>query len=75
MAIGFKNGGHRHGAGVRNTKGLIDTQKMAKFLWGNVFYNLTTRKFQKQKAGEETIRSFIHFVLEPFYKIFTTVLT
>ena len=40
-----------------------------KFLWGDIFYNEQTRKFER-KAGEQGWkRSFIHFILEPFYKI------
>jgi len=60
---------------VRNTMGLIEPQKFSKFLWGDVFYNLETRKFAKQSNNLENPRSFVHFVLEPFYKIITCTLT
>ena len=77
MALNFRNIATRHGADLRNKKNLIDTNKFAKFLWGDIYYNLGTRKFSKKPSsdGEETVRSFVHFVMEPFYKLFTTVMT
>ena len=38
---------------------------MAKFLWGDLFYEPETRKFKR--SGDT--RSFVHFILEPFYKV------
>lgn len=49
-------------------KEVIDREKFAKFLWGDIFYNFETKKFSKQKKGEAE-RSFVHFILEPFYKM------
>jgi U5 small nuclear ribonucleoprotein component len=53
---------------------LIDKDKFAKFLWGDIFYNNETRKFSKQKQGD-AVRSFVHFILEPFYKMISLTLT
>ena len=67
----------KHGATVRNTMSMLDPGKLSKFLWGNIFYNLETRKFIKvsSKDPDETPRSFVHFVLEPFYKLICLTLT
>jgi U5 small nuclear ribonucleoprotein component len=41
----------------------------SKFLWGDLFYNEETRQFTKLANGLP--RSFVQFVLEPWYKIIT----
>jgi U5 small nuclear ribonucleoprotein component len=66
---------HRHGASVRANNKLLDVDKFSKFLWGDIFYNFETRKFSKQKINMEAPRSFVHFILEPFYKIISLTLT
>lgn len=45
MALNFKHSNQRHGASVRNTKNLIEVEKLSKFLWGDIYYNTATRKF------------------------------
>jgi U5 small nuclear ribonucleoprotein component len=50
----------------------LDPFAFAKFLWGELYYDEVTRKFKRKAIGEggaELPRSFVHFVLEPFYKI------
>jgi U5 small nuclear ribonucleoprotein component len=59
---------------VRLQNKLIDREKFAKFLWGDIFYNLETKKFSKQKKGDSE-RSFVHFILEPFYKMIGLTMT
>jgi 116 kDa U5 small nuclear ribonucleoprotein component len=51
-------------------KGVI-TEELARRLWGDVFYNPRKRTFTRKKLEENSKRSFIHFVLEPIYKVFT----
>lgn len=63
--------GKKHGASVRSA---FDEQKFAKFLWGDIYYNRATRKFQKHSTPE-TPRSFVHYILEPFYKLISLTLT
>lgn len=78
FVMGLEKNARIHGAQTRLEEQLISVEKFAKFLWGDIYYNIDTRKFQKKwqftKAGE-TPRSFVHFVLEPLYKIFTSTLT
>lgn len=43
-------------------------------LWGDIYYNEETRKFSRKSEGGLP-RSFVHFVLEPFYKIISQVIS
>lgn len=47
----------------------MDPEKFAKFLWGDLFYNEEKRKFERSGAMGRNPRSFVHFILEPFYKV------
>lgn len=58
----------RHSQKIRNTSEL-DPEKFAKFLWGDLFYNEEKRKFERSGSQGKYARSFVHFILEPFYKI------
>ena len=54
----------------------LDAIGFAKRLWGDMFYDPTTRKFtRKPQFGGPTPapRSFVHFILEPMYKLFSQV--
>ena len=42
-------------------------------LWGDMYFNAKTRKFSKKPTSATQQRSFIEFVLEPLYKIFSQV--
>lgn len=50
----------------------IDIDKFTERLWGDIFYNPATRKFSK-KSESGVDRTFVHFILEPLYKIYTQV--
>lgn len=54
-----------------DTYGDINTEDLAKRMWGDVFYNPQKRSFTRKPVEERSARSFVHFVLEPIYKIFT----
>ncbi|KAI0106690.1 P-loop containing nucleoside triphosphate hydrolase protein [Daldinia grandis] len=51
----------------------VNTEDFAKRLWGDIYFNPKKRTFsRKPLPGEERAkRSFIHFVLEPIYKVFS----
>ncbi|KAI1366007.1 P-loop containing nucleoside triphosphate hydrolase protein [Xylaria arbuscula] len=51
----------------------VITEELAKRLWGDIYYNPKKRTFsRKPLPGEQGAkRSFIHFVLEPIYKVFS----
>jgi len=45
------------------------TSEFAARLWGDIFYNTHTRKFSPKGMQEGSTRSFVHFILEPIYKL------
>jgi len=48
---------------------------LEKFLWGNFYFDQSSRKFLKKPTAEATKRSFVEFILEPIYKIFSHVVS
>eukprot|EP00178_Gracilaria_changii_P020229 TRINITY_DN587_c0_g1_i10.p1 TRINITY_DN587_c0_g1~~TRINITY_DN587_c0_g1_i10.p1 ORF type:complete len:1033 (-),score=153.33 TRINITY_DN587_c0_g1_i10:8050-11148(-) len=44
-------------------------------LWGDVYFDPYTRRFSKKAAPGADVRTFVSFVLEPFYKLHTAVLS
>jgi U5 small nuclear ribonucleoprotein component len=53
--------------------GTFDPDEFAQRLWGNVYFNKTTRKFQKTPPDDETPRTFVQFILEPLYKLYSQI--
>ncbi|KAF9310911.1 U5 small nuclear ribonucleoprotein component [Podila horticola] len=51
----------------------IDVDGFAKRLWGDVYFNGETRKFGRNAADSRTKRSFVHFILEPLFKVYGQV--
>ncbi|KAK6625050.1 U5 small nuclear ribonucleoprotein component [Polyplax serrata] len=61
-------------ANLYNRKyGNININEFAKRLWGDIYFNPKTRKFSKKPPHSSAQRSFVEFILEPLYKIFTQV--
>lgn len=55
------------------TYGDVDAEQLSARLWGNIYYNDETRKFSRSPADAEAKRSFVHFILEPLYKLYSQV--
>ena len=55
----------------------FDKQKFSKLLWGDYYFNEVTRQFQKTvpEGMDSKQKTFVQFVMEPLYKIFTTVIS
>lgn len=53
------------------TFGDINVDEFAKRLWGDIYYNPKKRNFSRKPLDERSARSFVHFILEPIYKLFT----
>ncbi|GAV09108.1 hypothetical protein RvY_18704-2 [Ramazzottius varieornatus] len=51
----------------------FDVDEFSRRLWGDIYFNAKTRKFQKKAPQTGHSRSFIEFVLEPVYKIMSQV--
>ncbi|TBU50013.1 Calreticulin family-domain-containing protein [Dichomitus squalens] len=58
-----------------DTYGSVDVNAFADRLWGDIYYNRENRKFTRKPADPETNRSFVHFILEPLYKLYSQVLS
>ena len=56
--------------GGRNGKG-VDAQELARRLWGDIFFNPRKRSFTRKPVEERAKRSFVSFVLEPIYKLYS----
>ncbi|KID72078.1 Pre-mRNA-splicing factor cwf10 [Metarhizium brunneum] len=54
-----------------DTYGDVNTDDFARRLWGDVYFNPRKRSFTRKPVEERAARSFVHFVLEPIYKLFT----
>lgn len=44
-------------------------------MWGDLYYNEETRKFARKSEGGAIPRSFVYFILEPFYKLVSHTLS
>ena len=55
--------------------GSVDVEAFATRLWGDIYFNSETRKFTRKQADPEQNRSFVHFILEPLYKLYSQVLS
>lgn len=49
----------------------INSQEFAKRLWGDVFFNPKKRSFTRKAVEERAKRSFVNFILEPIYKLYS----
>ncbi|KAK0521089.1 hypothetical protein OC834_006797 [Tilletia horrida] len=63
----------RRGGGGGGAK--FDVDEFAKRLWGNIYYSPASRKFSRTASDPEHKRSFVQFILEPLYKLYTSVLS
>ncbi|KAG6625720.1 110 kDa U5 small nuclear ribonucleoprotein component CLO [Carya illinoinensis] len=52
----------------------FDADKFASRLWGDIYYHPDTRAFRKKAPAGGGERSFVQFVLEPLYKIYSQVI-
>ena len=53
----------------------IETADFALRLWGDIFFNPRSRKFTRKGAEENSKRTFVKFVLEPIYKLYSHTLS
>lgn len=53
----------------------LDVDKFAMRLWGDIFYNPGSRKFSRRGQEENSVRSFVHWILEPVYKLYAHTLS
>ena len=56
-----------------DTFGKFNVDDFAARLWGNIYFDQQRRKFTRKAADVESPRSFVHFILEPLYKLYSQV--
>jgi U5 small nuclear ribonucleoprotein component len=49
----------------------INAQEFSRRLWGDIFYNPKKRSFTRKGVEEGSKRSFVNFILEPIYKLYS----
>ncbi|KZF26042.1 U5 small nuclear ribonucleo protein component [Xylona heveae TC161] len=49
----------------------VNADDFAARLWGDIFFNPKKRNFSRKGVEEAAKRSFVHFVLEPIYKLYS----
>lgn len=52
----------------------LSSEMLARRFWGDVYYDDETRKFSNRNLGASK-RTFVSFILEPFYKLHTAVVS
>jgi 116 kDa U5 small nuclear ribonucleoprotein component len=59
------------------TKGTpgINAPEFARRLWGDIFYNPRKRSFTRKAVEERAKRSFVNFILEPIYKLYSQTIS
>lgn len=55
--------------------GSLDVFSFADRLWGDTYFNTETRKFTRKPVDPESSRTFVHFIMEPLYKLYSHVLS
>ncbi|KAH8110606.1 Calreticulin family-domain-containing protein [Phellopilus nigrolimitatus] len=53
----------------------FDVSGFADRLWGDIYFDDDNRKFTRKQADPEQNRTFVHFILEPLYKIYSQVVS
>lgn len=56
------------------SKAGFDYNEFATRLWGDIYYNPERRSFTRKPYDHKIPRTFVHFILEPLYKIYAHVL-
>jgi 116 kDa U5 small nuclear ribonucleoprotein component len=49
----------------------FSAHEFSRRLWGDIYFNPGSRKFTRKAMEEKARRSFVHFVLEPIYKLYS----
>jgi U5 small nuclear ribonucleoprotein component len=53
----------------------MDLEVFSQLMWGDLYYNPKSRKFQKSSSKEAPLRTFVQFILEPMYKLLSSVIS
>lgn len=53
--------------------GKFDTKEFGLRLWGDIFFDDKRRKFTRTQLDGDDKRTFVRFILEPLYKLYSQV--
>ncbi|KAG5439177.1 hypothetical protein PCANB_001476 [Pneumocystis canis] len=48
----------------------INIDEFSRRLWGDIYYNPKSRNFSRKSLEQDAKRTFVHFILEPLYKLY-----
>ncbi|RIA81512.1 P-loop containing nucleoside triphosphate hydrolase protein [Glomus cerebriforme] len=54
--------------------GDLSVDDFSKRLWGDIYFNPTERTFSRKSLESKSQRSFVHFILDPLYKLYAQVI-
>ncbi|ORY44099.1 P-loop containing nucleoside triphosphate hydrolase protein [Rhizoclosmatium globosum] len=57
-----------------NNDSAFDFQEFAKRMWGDIYFDGAKRTFLRKPISSSSKRTFVHFILEPLYKLYVQVL-
>ncbi|KAF9447037.1 Calreticulin-domain-containing protein [Macrolepiota fuliginosa MF-IS2] len=58
-----------------DTYSKLDVKAFAARLWGDIYFDEESRRFTRKQADPEQNRTFVHFILNPLYKVYSHVLS
>lgn len=63
-----------YGSSSSSSVATLNPSDLAKRLWGDWYYNDMKNTFSKQKPSNNSTRTFVQYILEPLYKIYSHVI-
>lgn len=54
-----------------DTYGGVNSEEFARRLWGDIYFNPQKRSFTRKPIEEGAKRSFVNFIMEPIYKLYS----
>lgn len=58
-----------------NTAGPMTAPRFAERLWGDIYFDRSSKRFTRKSQDPSTPRTFVQFVLDPLYKLYSSVLS
>ncbi|KAJ3182860.1 U5 small nuclear ribonucleoprotein component [Gaertneriomyces sp. JEL0708] len=52
----------------------FDVDEFAKRLWGDIYFDSVKRTFRRKPLDSSSTRTFVHFILEPLFKLYAQVI-
>ncbi|KAI9101026.1 P-loop containing nucleoside triphosphate hydrolase protein [Phlyctochytrium arcticum] len=52
----------------------FDVDAFAQRLWGDIYFNPTKRTFRRKPLDHKDSRTFVHFILEPLFKLYAQII-